>query len=124
MFKGATDLKPELKKRWIFITGSSGGEELAKSGCPVLNKPFSFEALQEALGIPRHIVPIAYLCLGRVSHFKDRPELESAGWLPRLAVEELVFHEQWGSKNATEDGLTVRLREMQAAIQNDGIFPQ
>ncbi|OGS12817.1 MAG: hypothetical protein A2234_05940 [Elusimicrobia bacterium RIFOXYA2_FULL_58_8] len=51
LFKWASGLKPEFIKRWIFITGSSGGEELSKTGCPVLAKPFSFEALQEALGI-------------------------------------------------------------------------
>jgi len=50
LFTWATNLKPELEKRWIFISGSSGGEELVKTGRPVLAKPFSFEALQEALG--------------------------------------------------------------------------
>ena len=50
LFKWAIGLKPELEKRWIFISGSSGGEELAKTGRPVLAKPFSFEALQETLG--------------------------------------------------------------------------
>lgn len=50
LFKWATGLKPELEKRWIFISGSSGGEDLARTGRPVLTKPFSFEALQEALG--------------------------------------------------------------------------
>ena len=50
LFKWAIKLKPELQKRWIFISGSSGGEELGKTGRPVLAKPFSFEALQEALG--------------------------------------------------------------------------
>ena len=50
LFAWAKSLKPELEKRWIFISGSSGGEELVKTGRPVLAKPFSFEALQEALG--------------------------------------------------------------------------
>ncbi len=50
LFKWAKNLKPELEKRWIFISGSSGGEELSATGRPVLAKPFSFEALQEALG--------------------------------------------------------------------------
>lgn len=50
LFKWAIGLKPELEKRWIFISGSSGGEELGKTGRPVLSKPFSFEALQETLG--------------------------------------------------------------------------
>ena len=85
---------------------------------------FHEKALQDALGIPHHIVPIAYLCIGYVSHFNDRPELEKAGWLPRLPVKELVYFEQWG---ATDSGLnsplTATLHDMQAAMQNDGRFP-
>ncbi|OGR79109.1 MAG: hypothetical protein A2X32_11350 [Elusimicrobia bacterium GWC2_64_44] len=49
LFTWAAAVKPALKTRWIFITGSSGGEELADSGCPVLHKPFSIEALQEMI---------------------------------------------------------------------------
>lgn len=85
---------------------------------------FHEKALQDALGIPHHIVPIAYLCIGYVSHFKDKPELEKAGWLPRLPVEELVFHEQWGERNADEAQLTAALRDMQANIQLKGLFPK
>jgi 5,6-dimethylbenzimidazole synthase len=55
------------------------------------------EVLHEALGIPAQIVPIAYLCLGYVSAFHDRPELESAGWLPRLDLQTLIHHDVWGS---------------------------
>lgn len=77
---------------------------------------FHERALQDALGIPHHIVPIAYLCIGHVSHFKDRPELETAGWLPRLAVEELVFHEQWGTRDQAENaGLSAALSALAAA---------
>ncbi|MFZ2265996.1 MAG: 5,6-dimethylbenzimidazole synthase [Azonexus sp.] len=85
---------------------------------------FHEKALQDALGIPHHIVPIAYLCIGYVSHFKDRPELEQAGWLPRLPVEELVFHEQWGEHSATEAALSKTLHDMQSAIQQDQVFPR
>ena len=81
--------------------------------------------LQDALGIPREIVPIAYLCIGYVSHFNERPELEKAGWLPRLPIEELVYFEQWGSADADQtEPLTAALREMQAGIQDQGIFPK
>lgn len=55
------------------------------------------EVLHEALGIPTQIVPIAYLCLGYVSAFHDRPELASAGWLPRLDLQTLIHHDAWGS---------------------------
>jgi 5,6-dimethylbenzimidazole synthase len=85
---------------------------------------FHEKALQDALGIPPHIVPIAYLCIGHVSHFKDKPELEKAGWLPRLPVDELVYFEQWGAADLTQQApLTATLRDMQAAIQRDGLFP-
>lgn len=56
---------------------------------------FNQAALQDALGIPKGITPVAYLCLGYVSHFFDKPELETAGWLPRLPLDELVYFDQW-----------------------------
>jgi 5,6-dimethylbenzimidazole synthase len=63
---------------------------------------FNQAALQEALGIPKGITPIAYLCVGYVSHFYAKPELEAAGWLPRLPIEDLVYFDQWGQSNAQE----------------------
>ena len=53
------------------------------------------DRVREALGIPAHIVPVAWLCIGYVSFFHETPELEQAGWLPRLALDELVHSEQW-----------------------------
>ncbi len=72
--------------------------------------------LQQALAIPRNITPIAYLCVGYVSHFHDRPELETAGWLPRLPMEELVYFEQWGQRDDRQP-LVEHLRRDQAAAQ-------
>jgi len=54
--------------------------------------------LRGVLGIPSHVIPVAYLCVGYVSEFAARPELESAGWLARLPLEELIFYENWGKK--------------------------
>ncbi|MBI4372842.1 MAG: nitroreductase family protein, partial [Candidatus Omnitrophica bacterium] len=51
--------------------------------------------LREILKLPNRVIPVAYLCLGYVTHFPERPELETAGWLPRLPLEELVFCDQW-----------------------------
>jgi 5,6-dimethylbenzimidazole synthase len=67
-----------------------------------LGEHFHQKALQDALGIPRHIVPIAYLCIGYVSHFNDKPELEKAGWLPRLPIADLVYYDQWGRPMPSE----------------------
>lgn len=55
------------------------------------------DALREVLGIPEHIIPIAYLCVGYVNFFHEKPELEKAGWLPRLDVESLIHYDQWRS---------------------------
>lgn len=66
---------------------------------------FHSNELQAALSIPERIVPIAYLCLGYVSEFLEKPELEKAGWLPRLPLEELVFHETWGQTGGSADPL-------------------
>ena len=49
LYKWAIALKPELKDRWLFLTGSSGPEDLTDTGRPVLAKPFTFEALELAV---------------------------------------------------------------------------
>ncbi len=54
-------------------------------------------ALKRVLGIPRPIKVVAYLCLGYVSEFARRPDLERAGWRARLPLEQIVFHERWGN---------------------------
>ena len=53
------------------------------------------ESLREALKIPQFITPIAYLCIGYVTFFHEKPELEKAGWLPRAKIESLVHFDQW-----------------------------
>jgi 5,6-dimethylbenzimidazole synthase len=79
---------------------------------------FNQAALQEALGIPKGITPIAYLCVGYVSHFYAKPELEAAGWLPRLPIEDLVYFDQWGQSNAQEP-LIKHLINDQAIAQSE-----
>lgn len=54
------------------------------------------EDLEKILSIPRHVRPVAYLCLGYVSEFSDKPDLERAGWLPRMGLDKVVCFEQWG----------------------------
>ena len=55
----------------------------------------SNETLRDVLNIPDHVVPIAYLCLGHVSKFEPRPDLETSGWLPRLKLDDVIYHEKW-----------------------------
>lgn len=76
---------------------------------------FHESTFREILGIPENIVPIAYLCIGYVSHFEETPALERAGWLPRLAVEGLVFEDQWGNCGSEGNQVLIeKLRELQA----------
>jgi len=50
------------------------------------------DILRDALDIPTKIEIIAYLCIGYVTQFKDKPELESAGWLPRRPLENAIHY--------------------------------
>lgn len=51
--------------------------------------------LREILAIPAHVVPVAYLCVGYPEAFSERPELETAGWLPRRPLPQAVRYERW-----------------------------
>jgi 5,6-dimethylbenzimidazole synthase len=59
----------------------------------------SIEDLRKILSIPLHISPIAYLCLGYVTEFADKPDLEKAGWLHRLDLHDVIYYENWGQHN-------------------------
>lgn len=52
--------------------------------------------LRAILGIPDAVVPVAYLCLGRVADFPAVPELQQRGWLDRIDLQPLVFEDRWG----------------------------
>ena len=61
----------------------------------------SNEILKKQLQLPEHILPVAYLCLGRVSEFAKKPDLETAGWLDRLELKDVVFYEKWEQKQSS-----------------------
>ncbi len=63
------------------------------------------DALNKTLGLPESVVPIAYLCVGYVSKFHDKPELEKAGWLPRMPLDEVIHFDRWGEKGRDLDFL-------------------
>lgn len=52
--------------------------------------------LEKILAMPPHVRPVAYLCLGYVNEFGDKPDLERSGWLPRMDLANVVCYEQWG----------------------------
>ncbi|RVA22630.1 5,6-dimethylbenzimidazole synthase, partial [Mesorhizobium sp. M7D.F.Ca.US.004.03.1.1] len=51
------------------------------------------QALKGLLSIPEHVTPVAYLCVGRVSEFAPKPDLETHGWGRRLPLPELIMSE-------------------------------
>ena len=55
----------------------------------------SNDVLKETLKLPEHVIPVAYLCLGYVDEFAQKPDLETSGWLPRLELKDVVFFERW-----------------------------
>lgn len=58
--------------------------------------------VRKILHLPNHVDPVAYLCIGYVTHFPEKPELETAGWIPRLSLDQLVFCDQWEKGCQTE----------------------
>ena len=62
----------------------------------------SNDTLKEVLEIPEHVVPVAYLCLGYVDDFAEKPDLQTAGWLPRLELKDVVYFEKWNDKKNDE----------------------
>jgi 5,6-dimethylbenzimidazole synthase len=56
------------------------------------------DALRSVLGIPAHIEPVAYLCLGYVDTFGNEPELERVGWERRASLESVIFEETYRPK--------------------------
>ncbi|MBT7942556.1 MAG: 5,6-dimethylbenzimidazole synthase, partial [Alphaproteobacteria bacterium] len=83
---------------------------------------FNQKRLKQILKIPKRVVPVAYVCLGYVSHFFDKPELQSAGWRPRLPLGDLVNFEAFdqGADDAFAAGLLDRVREDQKKIEEGG----
>jgi len=57
-----------------------------------------FDELKQTLEIPEPITAVAYLCIGYVSEFLARPELEEKGWETREALANLIHFERWGAQ--------------------------
>lgn len=70
------------------------------------------EDLARALGLPDHVYPLAYLCIGYVSEFLDQPELQAKGWRSRLPLAELVHRNGWGKFIDESDELSPWLKPL------------
>ena len=54
--------------------------------------------VSDLLGIPDGVRPVAWLCLGPVSHLEETPDLERHGWRKRRPLSEALHHERWMEK--------------------------
>ena len=71
--------------------------------------------LRQILGIPAHILPVAYLCLGYPTQFYDQPMLEKAGWRERQPVDSLIHVDGWSGQSYSGWGKI--LEELQNSAQ-------
>ena len=55
------------------------------------------DVIKQALNIPSDINIVAYLCVGYVSKFNDKPDLEKQGWLPRRPLESAIHYDSWNN---------------------------
>jgi 5,6-dimethylbenzimidazole synthase len=56
--------------------------------------------LAALLGIPSSIRPVAWLCVGPVTHLEEAPDLERAGWRERLDLAAVSHRDRWGNRDA------------------------
>jgi 5,6-dimethylbenzimidazole synthase len=56
------------------------------------------DRLRDLLTIPRHVLPVAYLCLGFVENFATEPDLERRGWQGRAPVRDVLALDRYDRK--------------------------
>ncbi|MGH7924288.1 MAG: 5,6-dimethylbenzimidazole synthase [Candidatus Binatus sp.] len=78
------------------------------------------DALAEIFGIPDDVVPIAYLCVGYVREFPDRPTLASAQWAERLPPRSLIHFDSW---NDASDRNSRAAESLLNKIDDHSIWP-
>lgn len=69
------------------------------------------DALAEIFGIPDDAIPVAYLCIGYVREFPDRPVLASAQWAERLPPRSLIHFDAWNGEGTPADSLKEKIED-------------
>jgi 5,6-dimethylbenzimidazole synthase len=60
-------------------------------------------AVKDLLRIPSGVELVAYLCIGYVEEFADRPDLERAGWEERASLRSILREEYFDQPYSLED---------------------
>jgi 5,6-dimethylbenzimidazole synthase len=76
-----------IENLWLAATA----EGLGVGWVSFFREPF----VRQLLGIPDSIRPVAWLCLGPVTHLESTPDLERHGWRRRRPLAEAIHHQRW-----------------------------
>ncbi|MGH8980698.1 MAG: 5,6-dimethylbenzimidazole synthase [Acidimicrobiales bacterium] len=57
--------------------------------------------LASLVGLPDGIRPVAWLCLGPVTHLEAVPDLERHGWRTRASLASVLHYDRWENKEAS-----------------------
>jgi 5,6-dimethylbenzimidazole synthase len=76
-----------IQNLWLAATA----EGLGVGWVSFYREPF----VRDLLGIPDGIRPVAWLCLGPVTHLESVPDLERHGWRRRTPLADAVHHDRW-----------------------------
>jgi len=79
-----------IQNLWLAATA----EGLGVGWVSFYREPF----LRDLLDIPEHVRPIAWLCLGTVSHLETVPDLERHGWRSRRPLADAIHHDTWRAR--------------------------
>ena len=77
-----------IQNLWLAATA----EQLGVGWVSFYREPF----LRDLLGIPAGVRPVAWLCLGPVTHLEHAPDLERHGWRERRPLGAAVHADRWG----------------------------
>ncbi|MET8359832.1 5,6-dimethylbenzimidazole synthase [Micromonospora sp. NPDC005171] len=76
-----------IQNLWLAATA----EQLGVGWVSFYREPF----LRDLLGIPATVRPVAWLCLGPVTHLEQTPDLERHGWRQRRPASSVIHHDRW-----------------------------
>ena len=79
-----------IQNLWLAATA----EGLGVGWVSFYREPF----LASLLGMPAGVRPLAWLCLGPVTHLEAVPDLERHGWRSRRPLAQAVHHGRWGER--------------------------
>jgi 5,6-dimethylbenzimidazole synthase len=84
-----------IQNLWLAATA----EDLGVGWVSFYREPF----LRELLHIPDHVRPVAWLCVGPVTHLEAVPDLERFGWRERRPLQDAIHHDVFTADTARSD---------------------